>query len=116
MDDVGVGQVGRSRSVTRSLSRCGLPRILGRSAFTTVLSRPVQGSLALGRARLLQPKSLHLSPTQGFSKEVSLTHCLGRYRDEPTISRTGLSPVGNLRPRGAPRCCGQLFHRQPVIH
>jgi hypothetical protein len=45
-----------------SLSRFGLPRILGGSASTTVLSRPAQGSLALRPARLLQPKSLHLSP------------------------------------------------------
>ena len=40
MDDIGVCQAGRSRSGTRFLSRCGLPRILGRSASTTVLSRP----------------------------------------------------------------------------
>ena len=39
---------------------------------------------------------------QGFSKKVSLPQCLGSYRDVPTISRTGLSPDGNLRPRGAP--------------
>jgi hypothetical protein len=45
-----------------SLSRCGLLRILGGSASTTVLSRPAQGSLALRPVRLLQPKSLHLSP------------------------------------------------------
>ena len=43
---------------------------------------------------------------QGFTKEVSLPQCLGSYRDEPTISRTGLSPAGNLRPRGAPICGG----------
>ena len=62
MDDVGACQAGRGRSGTRSLSRYGLPRILGRPAFTTVLSRPSQGSLALRPVRLLQPKSLHLSP------------------------------------------------------
>ena len=45
-----------------SLSRFGLPRILGGSASTTVLSRPAQGSLALRPVWLLQPKSLHLSP------------------------------------------------------
>ena len=42
--------------------RFGLPRILGGSASTTLLSGPAQGSLALRPARLLQPKSLHLSP------------------------------------------------------
>ena len=45
-----------------SLLPFGLPRILGGSASTTLLSRPAQGSLALRPARLLQPKSLHLSP------------------------------------------------------
>ncbi|MBW1824808.1 MAG: hypothetical protein JRI87_09615 [Deltaproteobacteria bacterium] len=45
---------------------------------------------------------------QGFSRKISLSHCLGSYRDEPTISRTGLSPVGNLRLRGAPTSCGRL--------
>ena len=44
------------------LFRFGLPRILGGSASTTFLSGPAQGSLALRPARLLQPKSLHLSP------------------------------------------------------
>ncbi len=39
---------------------------------------------------------------QSFSSKVSLTHCLGSYRDEPTISQTGLAPAGNLRLRGAP--------------
>ena len=42
---------------------------------------------------------------QSFSRKVSLSHCLGSYRDEPTISRTGLSPAGNLRLRGAPISC-----------
>ena len=40
--------------------------------------------------------------SQGFSGKVCLSHCLGSYRDEPTISRTGLSPAGDLRLRGAP--------------
>ena len=40
----------------------GLPRILGGSASTTLLSRPAQGSRVLRPARLLQPKSLHFSP------------------------------------------------------
>ena len=44
--------------------------------------------------------------SQGFSRKVSLSHCLGSYRDEPTISRTGLAPVGDLRLRGAPTSCG----------
>ena len=39
---------------------------------------------------------------QGFSRTVSQSHCLGSYRDEPTISRAELSSAGNLRPRGAP--------------
>ena len=41
---------------------------------------------------------------QSFSWKVSLSNCLGSYRDEPTISRTGLTPAGNLRLRGAPIC------------
>ena len=43
---------------------------------------------------------------QSFSRKVSLSHCLGSYRDEPTISRAELSSTGTLRPRGAPRSCG----------
>ena len=45
-----------------SLSRFGLPRILGGSASTTVLSGPSQGSLALRPARLLQPYRLTFVP------------------------------------------------------
>ena len=45
-----------------SLSRFGLPRILGGSASTTVLSGPAQGSLALRSARLLQPYRLTSVP------------------------------------------------------
>jgi hypothetical protein len=45
-----------------SLSRFGLPRILGGSASTTVLSGPSQGSLALRPARLLQPYRLTSVP------------------------------------------------------
>ena len=37
---------------------------------------------------------------------VSHSHCLGSYRDEPTISRAELSSAGNLRPRGAPISLG----------
>ena len=48
-------------SVT-ALFRCGLPRILGGSASTTVLSGPSQGSLALRPARLLQPLRLTSVP------------------------------------------------------
>ena len=39
---------------------------------------------------------------EGFSRTVSQSHCLGSYRDEPTISRAELSSAGNLGPRGAP--------------
>ena len=48
-------------SVT-SLLCCGLPRILGGSASTTVLSGPAQGSLALRPARSLQPLRLTFVP------------------------------------------------------
>ena len=84
MDDVGVCQAGCGRSGTRSLSRCGLPRILGGSTSTTVLSGPAQGSPALRPVRLLQPKA-HICP-QAFTKEVSLPQCLGAtgmYRQFP---------------------------------
>jgi len=53
--------IGIGGSVT-SLSRLGLPRILGGSASTTVLSGPSQGSLALRPARLLQPYRLTSVP------------------------------------------------------
>ena len=53
--------IGIGGSVT-SLSRFGLPRILGGSASTTVLSGPSQGSLALRPARLLQPYRLTSVP------------------------------------------------------
>ena len=45
-----------------SLLCCGLPRILGESASTTVLSGPAQGSLTLRPARLLQPLRLTFVP------------------------------------------------------
>ena len=48
---------------------------------------------------------------QSFSRKVSLSHCLGSYRDKPSISRTGLSPVGNLRLRGAPTYSISQFRR-----
>ena len=50
-----------SGSVT-SPFRFGLPRILGGSASTTVLSRAAQGSLTLRLARLLQPYRLTSVP------------------------------------------------------
>jgi hypothetical protein len=53
--------IGIGGSVT-SLSRLGLPRILGGSASTTVLSGPSQGSLTLRPARLLQPYRLTSVP------------------------------------------------------
>ena len=53
--------IGIGGSVT-SLSRLGLPRILGGSASTTFLSGPSQGSLALRPARLLQPYRLTSVP------------------------------------------------------
>ncbi|MFC1817060.1 hypothetical protein ACFL0M_14245, partial [Thermodesulfobacteriota bacterium] len=49
---------------------------------------------------------------QGFSRKVSLSHCLGSYRDEPTISRTGLAPAGNLCLRGAPTSWGPPLHQK----
>ena len=53
--------IGIGGSVTSPL-RFGLPRILGGSASTTVLSGPSQGSLALRPARLLQPYRLTSVP------------------------------------------------------
>jgi len=55
----GGSEIGRS---VAPLSRCGLPRILGGSASTTVLSGPAQGSLALRPARSLQPYRLTSVP------------------------------------------------------
>jgi hypothetical protein len=45
-----------------SPSHIGLPRILGESASTTVLSGPAQGSRVLRPARSLQPYGLQFSP------------------------------------------------------
>jgi hypothetical protein len=53
--------IGMGSSVA-SPSCIGLPRILGGSASTTVLSGPSQGSLVLRPARSLQPYGLHFSP------------------------------------------------------
>jgi len=53
--------IGIGGSVT-SPFRFGLPRILGGSASTTVLSGPAQGSLALRPARSLQPYRLTSVP------------------------------------------------------
>jgi hypothetical protein len=97
---------GRSRWVlmmVASPSCIGLPRILGGSASTTVLSGPAQASLALQPARLLQP--LRLKFVQSFIRKVFFSHCLDSYRDEPSISRVGLSPAGNLHLRGTPISC-----------
>ena len=50
---------------------------------------------------------------QSFSRRISPAHCLGSYRDEPTISRAGPAPAGILRPRGAPIysvCTINAFH------
>ena len=52
---------GTGGSVT-ALFHCGLPRIWGGSASTTVLSGPSQGSLALRPARLLQSFRLTFVP------------------------------------------------------
>ncbi len=49
---------------------------------------------------------------QSFSRKVSLSYCLGSYRNEPTISRAGLSPAGDLRPRGAPICSGYPIYNR----
>ena len=46
---------------------------------------------------------------QSFSWKVSLSNCLGSYRDEPTISRAELSSAGILHPRGAPIYCVRAF-------
>ena len=56
---------GRSEQVlptVASLLCFGLPRILGGSASTTVLSGPSQGSLALRPVKLLQPLRLTFVP------------------------------------------------------
>jgi len=60
------------------------------SGFTRVTACQVAAALAA-----------YICP-QSFSRWISPTHCLGSYRDEPTISRAGLPPAGILRPRGAP--------------
>jgi hypothetical protein len=54
-------RIGTGGSVT-TLSRFGLPRILGGSASATVLSRPSQGSLTLRPVRLLQSYRLTFVP------------------------------------------------------
>ncbi len=63
------------------------------SRFTRVTACQVAAALAA-----------YICP-RGFSRKVSLSHCLGSYRDEPTISRAGLPPAGDLRLRGAPIYC-----------
>ena len=62
------------------------------SSFTRVTACQVAAALAA-----------YICP-RGFSRKVSLSHCLGSYWDEPTISRAGLPPAGDLRLRGAPIC------------
>ena len=64
------------------------------SGFTHVTACQVAAALAA-----------YICP-QSFSRRISPAHCLGSYRDEPTISRAGLPPAGILRPRGAPISCG----------
>ena len=51
---------------------------------------------------------------QSFSRQVSLSVCLDSYRVEPIITRTELSSVSALYPRGAPICCGVLFQSKSV--
>jgi len=43
--------------------------------------------------------------TYKCSREVSLSHSLGSYPGQPTISQAKPSSAGILRPRGAPICC-----------
>jgi len=51
---------------------------------------------------------------QSFSRQVSLSVCLDSYRVEPIITRTELSSVSALYPRGAPTSCGDLFQLKSV--
>jgi hypothetical protein len=75
---------GAGGSVT-VLLRCGLPRILGGSASTTVLSGPSQGSLALRPARLLQPLRLTSVPraSAGGSLQPTVWVATGMNRQFP---------------------------------
>jgi hypothetical protein len=97
--------IGIGGSVT-SLSRFGLPRILGGSASTTVLSGPSQGSLALRPARLLQPYRLTSVPRASAGRSPY-----------PTVwVATGMNrqcPGRNFHPLAS---CALVAHQYIVVH
>ena len=68
---------------------------------TILLSRPAQGSRALRPAGLQPP----LWCTSVSRASAVRSPCLDSYRVVPTITRTELSSVSALYPRGAPICC-----------
>jgi len=78
--------------------------------YVSIPLRPAQGSLVLRPARLLA----YICP-QSFSRKISLPHCLGSYRNEPTIPRAELSTAGILRPRGARIYCAFLKFRYFMV-
>ena len=96
--------IGIGGSVT-SLSRCGLPRILGGSASTTVLSGPAQGSLALRPARLLQPYRLTSVPRApaGRSPYPTVWVATGMNQQFPGRNSHPLAPCALV---AHPICCG----------
>ena len=96
-----------------SSSPFGLPRILGGSASTTLLSRPAQGSLSLWPVGC-SPPIADFCP-RSFSRKVSLPNCPGSYRDEPTTPRVELSSTGILHLRGAPIYWGQAFGQKLAL-
>ena len=69
----------------------------------TVLSGSAQGHSRYGLPFCRRPKA-DICP-QSFSKKVYLSHCLGSYRVEPTITRAEFASAGTLNLRGAPICC-----------
>ena len=74
---------------------------IGRVGIHDFPSGACSGFTRVTACQIAAALSAYIFP-QGFSRTVSQSHCLGSYRDEPTISRAELSSAGNLRPRGAP--------------
>jgi len=61
------------------------------------------------RMRLFAATLLSYIYPQIFSRKVSLYHCLGSYRNEPTTSRAGHAPASILHLHGVSICCVEKY-------
>ena len=100
---------GSRRTLRFGSTRSGLLRFVGGSASATSLSRPAQDSHAKDNSfAALRPARSLPRQTRGINLEASAPaiarqHRPKRYRGVPKTPRTGLTPAGHTRLRGAQR-------------